>query len=100
MFNVFLDGVYQSSHSTFTGACRHARLQAAINRNAYFTVFEAGEKTRQWVNDGSEEIMPGVPDYIIAPYTESGPQTQLNARRRSPVLRTRLPVHNTARPGC
>lgn len=81
MFKVFLDGVYHSTHETFTDACRYARNQAAINQAAYFTVFEAGEDS-SIIQEDNLEFMQGVPDYIITPHS-----TVNTARRASPVLR-------------
>lgn len=69
MFNVYLDGVYHSTHQTFTGACRHARMEAASNQQSYFTVFEAGDESEDLLLDNEKEVMKGVPDYIIAPHT-------------------------------
>ncbi|WML90312.1 hypothetical protein [Thiothrix lacustris] len=68
MFKVYLNGVYHSSHETFTGACRYARTQANINKYAYFTVFEAGDKSsKEIMMDAEQEVMKGVPAYIITP---------------------------------
>lgn len=69
MFKVYLDGVYHSTHQTFTGACRLARMEAAQNQQSYFTVFEAGDENEDFLLDNDSEIMNGVPDYIIAPHT-------------------------------
>lgn len=69
MFNVYLDGAYHSTHKTFTGACRYARMEAAKNQQSYFTVFEAGDENEDILLDGEQEIMQGVPDYIIAPHS-------------------------------
>lgn len=68
MFKVYLDGVYHSTHQTFTGACRYARTQASFNQQAYFTVFEAGDENEGLMLDAEKEIMKGVPAYIIAPH--------------------------------
>lgn len=69
MFKVYLDGIYHSTHKTFTGACRHARMEAAKNQQSYFTVFEAGDENEELMQDAEGEIMQGVPDYIIAPHS-------------------------------
>lgn len=71
MFNVYLNGSYHSTHKTFTGACRHARMEAAKNQQAYFTVFEAGDEHEDALLDSEYEIMQGVPDYIITPHEVS-----------------------------
>lgn len=68
MFTVFLDGVYHSTHNTFTGACQHARKEAQRNQNAYFTVFEAGDENEKLMLDDEKEVMKGVPAYIITPH--------------------------------
>lgn len=68
MFNVYLDGVYHSTHKTFTGACRDARTQAITNQQAYFTVFEAGDESEGLMLDAETEIMQGVPVYIVTPH--------------------------------
>jgi hypothetical protein len=68
MFKVYLDGIYHSTHDTFTGACRYARTQANVNNQAYFTVFEAGDSNEQQLLDDAEQaVMKGVPAYIITP---------------------------------
>ena len=90
MFKVFLNGVYHSTHETFTAACRHARMQASVNQGAYFTVFEAEVKTQEMQEDSSE-MMQGVPDYIITPH-----QTEAATRRASPVLRINASAHYMA----
>lgn len=89
MFKVFLDGVYHSSHKTFTDACRHARMEAALNQNAYFTVFEAGEEHEHMDTYDNEEIMIGVPDYIITPHSPTH-----TIRKVSLPLRMRLPAYS------
>ncbi len=91
MFKVFLDGVYHSSHKTFTDACRHARMEAALNQNAYFTVFEAGEEHEHMDAYDNEEIMIGVPDYIITPHSPTH-----TIRKASLPLRMRLPAYSAA----
>lgn len=68
MFKVFLNGVYNSTHETFTGACRYARTQANLNQQAYFTVFEAGDSSAKQMLDAEQEVMKGVPAYIITPH--------------------------------
>jgi hypothetical protein len=68
MFKVFLNGVYNSTHETFTGACRYARTQANLNQQAYFTVFEAGDSSEKQMLDAEQEVMKGVPAYIITPH--------------------------------
>lgn len=68
MFNVYLDGSYDSTHETFTNACRYARMQASINQQAYFTVFEAGDTNEKQILDAEREVMKGVPAYIITPH--------------------------------
>lgn len=68
MFKVFLDGVYHSTHTTFTGACRYARQEAATNQKAYFTVFEAGDENEKLLLEDEKEVMKGVPAYIITPH--------------------------------
>ncbi len=73
MFKVYLNGVYHSTHETFTGACRYARKQANTNQQAYFTVFEAGDNSAQHMTldaeqDAEQEVMKGVPAYIITPH--------------------------------
>lgn len=92
MFKVFLDGVYHSTHKTFTDACRHARMEAALNQNAYFTVFEAGEKTSEMELADADEVMLGVPDYIITPHYS----TETTTRKSSLGLRMRLPAYSAA----
>ncbi len=54
MFKVYLDGVYHSTHKTFTGACRYARTQAITNQQAYFTVFEAGDESEGLMLDAEK----------------------------------------------
>ncbi len=81
MFKVFLNGVYHSTHDTFTAACRHARMQASVNQGAYFTVFETDANSSENQEDSSE-MMQGVPDYIITPH-----HAETSVRRASPVLR-------------
>ncbi|MEZ5452605.1 MAG: hypothetical protein R3E93_07260 [Thiothrix sp.] len=69
MFNVYLDGVYDSTHQTFTSACRYARQQAVKNQQSYYTVFEAGDEGEEMMLlDGERATLQGVPDYIIAPH--------------------------------
>lgn len=91
MFKVYLDGVYHSTHETFTGACRYARTQANSNKQAYFTVFEAGDSSEQLLLDAEQEVMKGVPAYIITPHgaiqetVKVAKVTQVTERRRAGI---------------
>ncbi|OQX00027.1 MAG: hypothetical protein BWK73_49470 [Thiothrix lacustris] len=88
MFKVYLDGVYHSTHETFTGACRYARTQANSNKQAYFTVFEAGDSSEQLLLDAEQEVMKGVPAYIITPHgaiQKTAQVTQVTERRRAGI---------------
>ncbi len=96
MFKVYLDGIYHSTHDTFTGACRYARTQANVNNQAYFTVFEAGDSNEQQLLDDAEQaVMKGVPAYIItphavvvqaaAPVAKTAKVTKVTERRRAGI---------------
>lgn len=88
MFNVYLNGHYHSTHETFTGACRHARMEAAKNQQAYFTVFEAGDEHEHALLDSEYAIMKGVPDYIITPHEVSVAAPERSKARVATLART------------
>jgi uncharacterized short protein YbdD (DUF466 family) len=101
MFKVFLDGTYHSTHTTFTNACREARVQASVNQNAYFTVFEAGDEAAELLKKEAEEVMVGVPDYIIFPQTRVSAPTRKQPQpvveqRRASTVRVRSHAHSRA----
>lgn len=72
MFKVYINGICHSTHSTFTGACRHARIEAAKHQHAYFTVFEADDMDEPDMMDDEDGLMYGVPAYIITPPQHAG----------------------------
>lgn len=88
MFNVYLNGSYHSTHKTFTGACRHARMEAAKNQQAYFTVFEAGDEHESALLDSEYEIMKGVPEYIITPHEVNVATPERSKPRVATLART------------
>jgi uncharacterized short protein YbdD (DUF466 family) len=98
MFKVFLDGTYHSTHTTFTDACREARIQASVNQNAYFTVFEAGDEAGELLKKEAEEVMIGVPDYIIFPQTRMATPTRkpVAEQRRASTVRVWSHAHSRA----
>ena len=97
MFNVYLDGVYDSTHQTFTSACRYARQQAVKHQQSYYTVFEAGDEGEEMMLlDGERATLQGVPDYIIAPHvvtmqTDTGRKAGL-ARLASLIAASGKPI--------
>lgn len=68
MFKVFRNGIHHSSHTNYADACRLARMQAARDRQAYYTVHETQ-------GDGAgkplykADAMQGFPAYIVQPMT-------------------------------
>lgn len=97
MFKVFLDGTYHSTHTTFTNACREARIQASENQNAYFTVFEAGDEAGELLKKEAGEVMVGVPDYIIFPQTQAATPIRNKAvteQRRASTVRVRSQTYS------
>lgn len=95
MFNLFLDGVYHSSHSSFAEACRNAREQSVRYHNAYCTVFDnSGEHTRE--ADPGENTFCGLPDYIITPQTPLATGA-IAVRTAASLLKMRLIPHTVSR---
>ncbi len=81
MFKVFRNGVQHSTHQYYGDACKHARMQAAKDRQAYYTVHEVqGSETSKPLYKA--DSMQGLPAYIVQPMTPQTVMLETDTRTR------------------